>query len=60
MIGAAPFSRQSIEIAKQMNRLNNLVYPATVRAQLNVESKRAFFPLAGTLAATAGARGSAG
>ena len=36
-----------------MNRLTNLVYPATVRAQLPVESKRAFFPLAGALAATA-------
>lgn len=36
-----------------MNRLNNLVYPATVRAQQLVESKRAFFPLAGTLAASA-------
>jgi len=31
--------------------LSNLVYPATVKAQLVVESKRAFFPLAGQLAA---------
>lgn len=44
---------QCVEIANPMNRLTNLVYPATVRAQLPVESKRAFFPLAGALAATA-------
>ncbi len=36
-----------------MNRLSNLVYPATVRAQLVVDSKKAFFPQAGNLAATA-------
>jgi nitrogen PTS system EIIA component len=36
-----------------MNRLSDLVYPATVRAQQMVESKRAFFPLAGALAASA-------
>ena len=36
-----------------MNRLANLVYPATIRAQLPVESKRAFFPQAGALAASA-------
>jgi nitrogen PTS system EIIA component len=34
-----------------MNSLANLVYPATVRAQQVVDSKRAFFPLAGALAA---------
>jgi nitrogen PTS system EIIA component len=34
-----------------MNRLSDLVYPATVRAQQPVDSKRAFFPLAGTIAA---------
>jgi PTS system nitrogen regulatory IIA component len=42
-----------LDIANPMNRLTNLVYPATVRAQLQVESKRAFFPLAGSIAATA-------
>jgi nitrogen PTS system EIIA component len=36
-----------------MNRLADLVYPATVRAQVAVDSKRAFFPFAGSLAATA-------
>ncbi|MCU0729536.1 MAG: PTS sugar transporter subunit IIA [Sphingopyxis sp.] len=36
-----------------MTNLSNLVYPATVRAQQVVDSKRAFFPLAGTLAASA-------
>ena len=39
--------------ATNMNRLANLVYPATVRAQLAIESKRAFFPSAGALAAQA-------
>ena len=36
-----------------MNRLSDLVYPATVRAQQPVESKRAFFQIAGQLAASA-------
>lgn len=36
-----------------MNRLSDLVYPATVRAQQPVDSKRAFFPLAGQLTASA-------
>lgn len=36
-----------------MNRLSDLVYPATVRAQLPIDSKRAFFPLAGQIAAKA-------
>lgn len=36
-----------------MNRLSDLVYPATVRAQQPVDSKRAFFPLAGSIAAAA-------
>lgn len=36
-----------------MNRLSNLVYPATVRAQQPVESKKAFFATLGQLAATA-------
>ncbi len=36
-----------------MNRLSDLVYPATVRAGAPVESKRGFFALAGSLAATA-------
>ncbi|MFM6853517.1 MAG: PTS sugar transporter subunit IIA, partial [Sphingopyxis sp.] len=36
-----------------MNRLANLIYPTTVRAQQPVESKRAFFAAAGTLAASA-------
>jgi nitrogen PTS system EIIA component len=34
-----------------MNNLANLVYPATVRAQQSVDSKRGFFPLAGAVAA---------
>lgn len=36
-----------------MNRLSDLIYPATVRAQLIVDSKRNFFPLAGSIAAAA-------
>lgn len=36
-----------------MNRLANLIYPATVRSQVVADSKRNFFPLAGALAASA-------
>ncbi len=36
-----------------MTRLSDLVYPSTVRAQLAVDSKRSFFPVAGSIAATA-------
>ncbi|MEK6541046.1 MAG: PTS sugar transporter subunit IIA [Pseudomonadota bacterium] len=36
-----------------MNRLDNLIYPATVRAQVVVDSKRNFFPLAGAMASAA-------
>lgn len=35
-----------------MTHLADLVYPATVRAQQNIESRRAFFPAAGALAAS--------
>ena len=34
-----------------MTQLSNLIYPATVRAQVVVDSKKAFFPIAGDLAA---------
>jgi nitrogen PTS system EIIA component len=47
------FPPHTSRLRPEMNRLANLVYPATVRAQMPVESKRAFFPLAGSLAATA-------
>lgn len=36
-----------------MSSLANLIYPATVRAQVAVDSKRNFFPIAGALAASA-------
>ena len=36
-----------------MTKLSDLIYPATVRAQAQIDSKRAFFPLAGQIAATA-------
>lgn len=35
-----------------MKSLDTLIYPATVRAQVVVDSKRNFFPLAGALAAS--------
>lgn len=39
--------------SKIMNRLSNLVYPATVRAGVSVESKKTFFATVGHVAATA-------
>ena len=36
-----------------MPQLANLIYPATVRAQVMIDSKKAFFPQAGALAAKA-------
>ncbi|MCC7395239.1 MAG: PTS sugar transporter subunit IIA [Sphingomonadaceae bacterium] len=36
-----------------MTNLANLIYPATVRAQVTLDSKRAFFTTAGQLAASA-------
>lgn len=50
-LGACLASR--IVIAIDMKTLSNLVYPTTVRAQVAVESKRAFFPIAGAMAASA-------
>lgn len=36
-----------------MNDLSDLLYPATVQAKAAIDSKRAFFPYAGSLAASA-------
>lgn len=51
--GAAPILADSRRTSLIMTRLSDLVYPTTVRAQLAIESKRAFFTTVGAIAATA-------